>query len=225
MIWLLIKEEIGRIWMEVDVAYFEGGYKPVVRLEEPRTIAKSTSGRSVSRRRFEPGTTRINVRCITAWANLRGDDDDDDIDDDREGDEENVQTWTSSRSILSPLEPSQSQRSCKRAARLVMLQLEQSELNSSKHFLVLSKYHDRAIAQAVSRRFLTATARFRAQVTSCGNCGEQSGSGAGFLRVLRFPLPILIPSMLYTHHLSSGAGTIGQLVADVPSGLSLTPPQ
>jgi fatty acid desaturase len=27
------------------------------------------------------------------------------------------------------------------------------------------------------------------------------------------------------HHLSSGAGTIGQLVADVPSALSLTPPQ
>jgi hypothetical protein len=30
--------------------------------------------------------------------------------------------------------------------------------------------------------------------------------------------------MLYTHVLS-GAGTTGQLVADVPSGLSLTPPQ
>jgi hypothetical protein len=29
----------------------------------------------------------------------------------------------------------------------------------------------------------------------------------------------------HTHHLLSGAGTIGQLVADVPSGLSLTPPQ
>jgi hypothetical protein len=27
------------------------------------------------------------------------------------------------------------------------------------------------------------------------------------------------------HHLASGAGTIGQLVADVPSGLSLTPQQ
>jgi hypothetical protein len=27
------------------------------------------------------------------------------------------------------------------------------------------------------------------------------------------------------HHLSAGAGTIGQLVAEVPSGLSLTPPQ
>jgi hypothetical protein len=27
------------------------------------------------------------------------------------------------------------------------------------------------------------------------------------------------------HHLSSGAGTMGQIVADVPSGLSLNPPQ
>jgi hypothetical protein len=31
--------------------------------------------------------------------------------------------------------------------------------------------------------------------------------------------------MLHIHHLSSGAATIGQLVANVPSGLSLTPPQ
>jgi hypothetical protein len=31
--------------------------------------------------------------------------------------------------------------------------------------------------------------------------------------------------LLHIRHLSSGAGTIGQLVADVPSGLSLTPPQ
>jgi hypothetical protein len=38
-----------------------------------------------------------------------------------------------------------------------------------------------------------------------------------------FPVPILIP--LTAPHSSSGAGTIGQLVADVPSGLSLTPPQ
>jgi hypothetical protein len=57
---------------------------------------------------------------------------------------------------------------------------------------------------------------------SCGICGGQSGTGADVLRVLRFPLPILIPPS--APH-SSGAGTIGQLVAAVPSGLSLTPPQ
>jgi hypothetical protein len=31
--------------------------------------------------------------------------------------------------------------------------------------------------------------------------------------------------LFHVHHLSPGAGTRGQLVADVPSGLSLTPPQ
>jgi hypothetical protein len=38
-------------------------------------------------------------------------------------------------------------------------------------------------------------------------------------------LNIILHRLLHTHHLSSVAGTIGQLVADVPSGLSLTPPQ
>jgi hypothetical protein len=50
------------------------------------------------------------------------------------------------------------------------------------------------------------------------------GTGAGFLRVLRFPLPILIPPTAPYSSSSSGVGTIGLLVADVPSGLSLTPP-
>jgi hypothetical protein len=38
----------------------------------------------------------------------------------------------------------------------------------------------------------TAAARVRTRVWSCGICGGQSGAGAGFLRVLRFPLPIFI---------------------------------
>jgi hypothetical protein len=46
---------------------------------------------------------------------------------------------------------------------------------------------------AVSCRLPTAASRVRTQVRSYGFRGGQSGTGAGFLRVLRFPLPILIP--------------------------------
>jgi hypothetical protein len=56
----------------------------------------------------------------------------------------------------------------------------------------VSNNRGRAIAQAVSRWLPTAADRLRSQVKSCGICGGQSGTGAGFLRVLRFPLPILI---------------------------------
>jgi hypothetical protein len=83
-------------------------------------------------------------------------------------------------------------------------------------------YVGRAIAQAVSRWLPTAAARVRVRVRAYGICGEQSGTGAGFLRVLRFPLPIFIP-LTAPQSPSSGAGTIGQTVAAVPSGLSLTP--
>jgi hypothetical protein len=50
-----------------------------------------------------------------------------------------------------------------------------------------------AIAQAVSRWLPTAAARVRSRVWSSGVCGGKSGAGAGFLRVLRFHLPIFIP--------------------------------
>jgi hypothetical protein len=40
-----------------------------------------------------------------------------------------------------------------------------------------------------------------------------------------FPWQFSFHRLLHTHNLSSGAGTIGQILADVPSGLSLTPPQ
>jgi hypothetical protein len=59
----------------------------------------------------------------------------------------------------------------------------------------------RAIAQAVSRWLPIAAARLRSQVKSRGICSGQSGAGVGFLRVLRFPQPILIPPT--APHLSS----------------------
>jgi hypothetical protein len=45
----------------------------------------------------------------------------------------------------------------------------------------------------VSRWLPTAAARVQTRVWSSGICGGQSGAGAGFLRVVRFPLPIFIP--------------------------------
>jgi hypothetical protein len=40
-----------------------------------------------------------------------------------------------------------------------------------------------------------------------------------------FPCQSSFQQLLHIHQLYSGAGTISQRVADVPSGLSLTPPQ
>jgi hypothetical protein len=48
--------------------------------------------------------------------------------------------------------------------------------------------------------------------------------GQVFSEFFDFPCQFAFYRLLHTH-LSSGAGTIGQKVADVPSGLSLNPPQ
>jgi hypothetical protein len=85
----------------------------------------------------------------------------------------------------------------------------------------------RAIAQVVSCRISNAVARVRAQIKLFGLCGGQSGSGAGLLRVLRFPLSILIQRT--APHSSSSSIIRGwydrPIVADVLSGLSLTHPK
>jgi hypothetical protein len=79
----------------------------------------------------------------------------------------------------------------------------------------------RALAQAVSRWLPTAAARVRVRA-ACGVCGGQRGTGAGFLRVLRFPLPNIPP--ISPSSKSAEAGTIGLFVAAVPSGHNWTPP-
>jgi hypothetical protein len=79
----------------------------------------------------------------------------------------------------------------------------------------------RPIAQAVSRWLPTAAARVRARVWSCGICGGQSGAGTGFLRVIRFPLPIFIPPIAPQSPSSIIWGLYNRPeVAAVPSGLT-----
>jgi hypothetical protein len=47
--------------------------------------------------------------------------------------------------------------------------------------------------------------------------------GQVFFENFDFPCYFSFHRPFHTHHLSSGAGKIGQLVAEVPSGLSLHP--
>jgi hypothetical protein len=92
------------------------------------------------------------------------------------------------------------------------------------NWMVASITRGRAIAQAASRWLPTAAARVRARIWSCGICGGQSCAGAGFLRVLRFPLPLFIPPIAPTSPSSIIWGLYNRPeVAAVPSGLSPTP--
>jgi hypothetical protein len=85
-----------------------------------------------------------------------------------------------------------------------------------------------AIAQAVGRQLPKAAGRVRAQARSCHvrSVVDKVALGQVFSEFFGFPCQLSFHRLLHIHHhLSSGDGTIGQLVADVPSGLSLTPPQ
>jgi hypothetical protein len=87
-----------------------------------------------------------------------------------------------------------------------------------------SLYYPRKINTAY---LLSKYTKIKRKSRTCGMCGGQSGTGSGLLRVFRFPLPILItPTAPLVHtRLSTAAGTICQIVAEVQSGLCLTPSQ
>jgi hypothetical protein len=79
----------------------------------------------------------------------------------------------------------------------------------------------RAIAQAVSRCLPTGAARVPAQVSHVGFVTDKVTLGHVFSEYFGFPCQLLFHQMIHTH-LRSGADIIGQIVADVPSGLSLS---
>jgi hypothetical protein len=59
-----------------------------------------------------------------------------------------------------------------------------------------SEKRGHATAQEVGR-WLPVAAQIQSQVRSCGICGRQFGTGASFLRVLQFLVPIVIPATHY----------------------------
>jgi hypothetical protein len=82
----------------------------------------------------------------------------------------------------------------------------------------------RAIAQVVSCWLPTVPTQVRTRVRSCGICSGRSGTGAGLLGVLQFPLPIFIPLIAPQSPSSIIWGCYSRpVVVTVPSGLSLTP--
>jgi hypothetical protein len=66
---------------------------------------------------------------------------------------------------------------------------------------------------------------FEPRSSHVGFVVEKMALGQVFSEYFGFPCQFSFHRLLHTHHLSSGAGIIGQLVADAPSGLSVTPPR
>jgi hypothetical protein len=84
---------------------------------------------------------------------------------------------------------------------------------------------EHAVNLAISRRLPTAEARFIPRSVHVRFIMNILAMGQGFLQVLHFPLTIVIVlNVPYSSTSNMGARTVDKLVADVPSGLSLTPP-
>jgi hypothetical protein len=82
--------------------------------------------------------------------------------------------------------------------------------------ILVTKSKGRALTQMVSHRLPTPPVWNRLQIKARGICGGRSRNWVGF-----FLSSSVSPA---NSHLSSSSGTIGALVAGVPSGLRLTSP-
>jgi hypothetical protein len=93
------------------------------------------------------------------------------------------------------------------------------------YFVLLRVYTGRAVTEAVSRWLHSGGPGSRPGLAS-GICGGQIGVGAGFLRVLRFPLPKPFipptsPSLQSPGAVSRGLATSWSPVQGLPTALDL----
>jgi hypothetical protein len=86
-------------------------------------------------------------------------------------------------------------------------------------------YLGRAVAQAVSCRLPSAEAGFDPRPVDVGFVVDNVLFGQVFSEYFGFPCQFSSHRLLHTHYLSSVVGTIGQIVAVVISGLSVTHPK
>jgi hypothetical protein len=89
---------------------------------------------------------------------------------------------------------------------------------------LLERNNDEAIGQAVNRRLSIVAAWFEPRSDHVGFVVNRVVLGWVFSEYFGFPCQLSFHRLFHIHHhLSSGAGTIGQSAANVPSGLSHTP--
>jgi hypothetical protein len=79
------------------------------------------------------------------------------------------------------------------------------------------------VARGPCHSFPPRRSAFESRSGHVGFVVDKVSLGQVFSECFGFPCQFSFHRLLHTHHLSSGAGTIVQLVADVPSGLNHTP--
>jgi hypothetical protein len=90
-------------------------------------------------------------------------------------------------------------------------------------FSLIMSSNGRAVAQAVSRWLPIARARVRVRAEHVGFVVDKVALGKVFSEYFGFPCQSSFHQFLH-HHNHPGAGTVGILVAAVPSGPNWTPP-
>jgi hypothetical protein len=109
--------------------------------------------------------------------------------------------------------------------------LHHEHIDTPQPIIILKKGREKSAYRVhfsnylTSRRLPTMVARFEPKLGHFGFVVDKVAPWQVFSKYFGLPCQFLFHRLLHIHDLlSAGAGTIGQLVADVPSELSLIPP-